>query len=103
MTDDTFRDDTDQITLNPVKDNVTSIHSVKRETEDPQDLTKGALMNMLPPQIRQSIIGQYAESSTLGHGPEEFILALEKRLVTSTATAALGFFKDLINSNQTRM
>ena len=100
MTDDTFTHGTNENTPNQSKDNVTPLHSIKGGKEDPQDLTKGALMNMLPPQIRHSIIGQYAESSTLGHNPEEFIVALEKRLVTTVATTTVGFLKDLISEHR---
>jgi len=51
---------------------------------------------LLPRQMRAAIMGQYMESKTLDHTPEQFSNSLEKRLLTDLAYAGAAVIKDVI-------
>ena len=75
-------------------DNVTSINTAKRT----DSTTNGALLDMLPSQVRATIMGQYIESRALDHDANAFAKALEDRLLTTAVTSTFNVLKELINT-----
>lgn len=76
-------------------ENVTSINRAEASTT-----TNGAIFEMLPPQIKASIMGQFIESNTLNHTAEQFMKALEDRLLTTAVTSTFNALKEIVTNTK---